>query len=61
MVLEFGVRSVPRIKVPVGILELNRLVGICVKPRVFYLILGLGLTVVGVSLALGFIVSKEGR
>ncbi len=29
--------------------------------RVFYLILGSGLTVVGVSLALGFIVSKEGR
>jgi len=29
--------------------------------RVFYLILGSGLTIVGVSLALGFIVSKEGR
>jgi hypothetical protein len=27
----------------------------------FYLILGSGLTIVGVSLALGFIVSKEGR
>lgn len=29
--------------------------------RAFYLILGSGLTVVGVSLVLGFIVSKEGR
>jgi hypothetical protein len=54
MVLEFGVRSVPRIKLPVGILELNRLVGICVKPRVFYLTLGSGLTVVGHHWLLAF-------